>query len=305
MSELNQTLRKVLLVGDVMRDVLVAPEGALRKGSDRKARIEIKPGGSAANQAVWLAANNVPCTLVARVGADDQAELAHQFQRVGVEPQFVADKDRSTGVLVSMISADGERSFYTDRGANEALCLGDMPGDVLKNVSLILLSGYSFFVPGPRALVRELLGLARAQGIGVAIDPASAGFIKDVGVANFLEWTRGASFLFPNAEEAALLSGKDTHLEQLQFLENSYGRVILKCGEEGAKALRVGTVKPEKTIVHIPAQPVDVVDTTGAGDAFVAGFIAKYLRGDDLETCLGNGVAQGAKAVTKLGGRPG
>lgn len=299
MSELNYNPGKILLVGDVMRDVLVAPEGELRKGSDRKARIEIKPGGSAANQAVWLAANSVPCKLVARVGSNDFVDLENQFIRAGVEPQFIADTNRTTGVLVSMISPDGERSFYTDRGANEALCLDDMPKDVLDDVSLILLSGYSFFVPGPRGLVRELMRQARAQNISVAIDPASAGFIKDVGVRNFLEWTRGASFLFPNAEEAALLSGKEIHLEQLHALEENYGRVILKCGAEGVRAQG-----PDDTLLYVPARHVDVVDTTGAGDAFVAGFLAKYLVGADLEPCMQNGVEQGANAVAHLGGQP-
>lgn len=299
MNELNLKSGKVLLVGDVMRDVLVAPEGALRKGSDRKARIEIKPGGSAANQAVWLAANKMSCNLVARVGANDRADLENQFKRAGVEPQFIADTNRSTGVLVSMIAPDGERSFYTDRGANEALCLEDMPEGVLENVSLILLSGYSFFVPGPRALVRELMCQARAQNIPVAIDPASAGFIKDVGVDNFLEWTKGASFLFANAEEAALLSGKKTYGEQLQSLEENYGRVIVKCGAEGVRAR--GT---DGHLIHVPALLVDVVDTTGAGDAFVAGFLAKYITGAGLEICLRNGVDQGARAVTYLGGQP-
>ncbi len=304
MNEQNPKPDRVLLVGDVMRDVLVAPEGALRKGSDRKARIEIKPGGSAANQAVWLAANKLPCKLVARVGADDCVALENQFEKAGVEPQFIADTNRSTGVLVSMISPDGERSFYTDRGANEALCLDDMPKNVLDNVSLLLLSGYSFFVPDPRALVRELMAQALAQDISVAIDPASAGFIKDVGVQNFLAWTKGASFLFPNAEEAALLSGKETPLEQLQVLEENYGRVILKCGAEGVRAQRKNARGPDDTLIHVPARQVDVIDTTGAGDAFVAGFLAEYLSGADLELCLKNGVEQGAKAVTHLGGQP-
>ena len=295
----NTSGPRVLLVGDVMRDVLVAPEGQLREGSDRKARIEIKPGGSAANQAVWLAHAGVPCTLVAKVGLGDRVDLEKQFKGHGVDPSFIADKKRSTGVLVSMIAPDGERSFFTDRGANEELGLKDLPDKILDGISLILLSGYSFFVPGPRSVVLSLIDEAKARGVPVAIDPASAGFIADVGVENFLNWTGGTDILFPNAEEAALLSGQDRPQDQLRLLEKRYGRVVLKCGKDGAKAF-----DEQKCLLHVPAENVEVVDTTGAGDAFVGGFLARHLAGEDLLTCLKNGVGQGAVAVTGLGGQP-
>ncbi len=289
----------VLLVGDVMVDVLVKPEGALRKGSDRRAKIELKPGGSAANQAVWLAANKVNCRLVARVGAADLDNLQTQFLAKGVQPHFIADANRSTGVLVSMISSDGERSFYTDRGANEGLCLDDLAHDLLDDVSSILLSGYSFFVAEPRAVAREIMGRARARNIPVMIDPSSAGFIKDVGVDNFLEWTSGAAVLFPNGEEAELLSGEYQPDRQLAVLGQYYDQVVLTQGADGASAIGA-----DGKLVHVDSLQVEVLDTTGAGDAFVGGFLAAKQMGHPLELCLEKGAAQGARAVGRIGAQP-
>ncbi len=291
--------RRVLVVGDVMRDVLVRPEGPLRRGSDRKADIEIRPGGAGANQAVWLAACGVSPFLVARVGRSDLKDLEAQFCSRGVRPCFAADGNRSSGVLVSMIESDGERSFYTDRGANENLASADLPVGILERVDLVLLSGYSFFAPGPRKLARELMAAAKKSGVPVAIDPASSGFIRDVGVQRFLDWTGGAAFLFPNSDEAGLLSGADTPQEQIRWLGAHYGRVIVKQGSGGASAL-----DEEGVLVHAGARRVRVVDSTGAGDAFVAGFLSGILRGEDLRACLERGNRQGARAVSRMGGQP-
>jgi len=296
-GQLTKTV--VLLVGDVMVDVIVKPEGALRVGSDRKAKIALSPGGSAANQAVWLAANHVSSRLVARVGRADIEGLTKQFIGKGVTPNFIADNERSTGVLVSMVSEGGERSFFTDRGANEALCIEDLSENLLDDVGMILLSGYSFFVAEPRAVALALMARAAEQQIPVLIDPSSAGFIKDVGVENFLSWTTGAAILFPNAEEAALLSGRAGRLEQLETLGQFYGQVVLTEGELGASA-----ISASGDLVHVQAIDSDVVDTTGAGDAFVGGFVSAKISQKSLQECLQSGAKQGAIAVAKIGAQP-
>ena len=131
------------------------------------------------------------------------------------------------------------------------------------------------------------------------IDPSSAGFIKDVGIDNFLTWTRGADVLFPNAEEAALLSGAAKPEIQLEILNRHYGQVVLTQGAEGALA-----IDADGTLVHVGATKAEIVDTTGAGDAFVGGFLAAKLAGKSLKDCLEAGVAQGALAVSNLGAQP-
>jgi sugar/nucleoside kinase (ribokinase family) len=290
---------RVILAGDVMHDVIVRPEGPLRKGSDRSAAINISPGGSASNQAVWLAACGVAPVLIARVGASECEILRKQFAARGVEAYLAADPELPTGVLVSLIDPDGERSFFTDRGANKNLHIDNVPEKVLEKADLLLLSGYSFFADGPRQVALELMAQAKKAGILVAIDPASAGFLADAGLENFISWTSGADILFPNVDEARILSGSDNPEKQIRILGEFYGLVVLTRGSKGACAggKNNGTVSAS-------SPKVTVVDSTGAGDAFAAGFLARYLDGAPLKTCLENGVLTGAQAITQAGGQP-
>ncbi|HHS83072.1 MAG TPA: sugar kinase [Devosia sp.] len=291
--------RFVLLAGDVMQDVIVRPQGALRRGSDRAARISLVPGGSAANQSVWFGAAGVPVRLVARVGAGDVAALSRRFSLQGVRAMLAADPVRDTGMLVSLISPDGERSFFTDRGANENLGVADIPAGALSGCGLLVLSGYSFFLPGPRAVAHHLMDQARQAGVPVAIDPASSGFIRDAGVARFLNWIEGARYLFPNQQEAAVLTGEADAEAQAVRLTERFAHVVVTLGADGAIAACRGG-----GIGRVSARPVKVVDTTGAGDAFMAGFLSARLGGKSMKDCLEAGVELAARAVGRLGGQP-
>ena len=140
-----------------MTDVIVRPEGPLARGSDRRASITVQPGGSAANQAAWLASFDASVDFVARVGAADVESETARFKAIGVAPHLVGDFNRETGRLIALIDANGERSFLTDRGANEALEAGDIPDALIEGAALIHLSGYSFFAPSPRAAVLDVM----------------------------------------------------------------------------------------------------------------------------------------------------
>lgn len=290
---------EVLVVGDVMRDIIVKPHGQPNPGSDTPATIRTLPGGSGANQAAWLGALDVPVRLLARVGAADNKEQTRLFQKAGVTPILIADPQLPTGQLVTMIDPAGERSFFTDRGANVELSVADCPPDILQNVGLLHLSGYAFFSPKPRTTAQHLMKLAMAQNIPISVDPASTGFLQSVGPATFLQWTSGADFCFPNAPESALLSGSTGVDSQIASLGAHYELVVLKTGPSGAVA---GNRKG--IVAKCTPPPVTPVDTTGAGDAFFAGFTAAILNGAGLDRCLQRGCAAGADAVTRFGGRP-
>src|SRR5271168_341408 len=109
----DPAVSRVLLIGDVMTDVIVRPEGPLAKGSDRRASISFRPGGSAANQAAWLASFGAAVDFVARVGAADVESEAAQLATIGVTPHLVGDPSHETGRLIALIDPDGERSFLT------------------------------------------------------------------------------------------------------------------------------------------------------------------------------------------------
>ena len=287
---------RILVIGDVMTDVIVRPEGPLARGSDRLASITVQPGGSAANQAAWLASFGVKVDFVARVGLADVESETSRFKAIGVTPHLAGDRTHETGRLIALIGPDGERSFLTDRGANEALAARDITDALIERAELILLSGYSFFGPSPRAAVLDVMRRAGDKPIGV--DPASAEFLREVGADNFLGWTRGAAILFPNEEEAAILAGSDHPETQCAHLAARYPLVVVKRGAAGAEA-----AAGEKRW-RVDAPKIEAVDTTGAGDAFVACFLAARLHGADIPIALERAVAAGAAASASVGGQP-
>jgi sugar/nucleoside kinase (ribokinase family) len=292
--------KRILVVGDVMTDIIVMPEGPLVRGSDRRARITSKPGGSGANQAVWLGSMGGKVSFVARVGAADKPHLEAYFKGFYVDPVLIADARAHSGVLVTIVDPDGERSFLTDRGANLALSPSDMPVWLLDETSLVLLSGYSYFAEVPRSAVMWLTVEARERGIGFAVDAASVGFIDEVGAGNFLAWISGASVLFVNRDEARALSGTSELEAQMRTLGKSCERVVIKLGANGAALGNAHGI-----VLKLPAPTVEVVDTTGAGDAFAAAFLIADLQGQPSEACLAAGIAAGSAAVKRIGGQPG
>ena len=287
---------RILVIGDVMTDVVVRPEGPLARGSDRRAAITFQPGGSAANQAAWLASFGVSVDFVARVGAADLESEKARFKATGATPHLVGDPIHETGRLIALIDPDGERSFLTDRGANEKLEAGDIPDALVQGAALIHLSGYSFFAPSPRAAVLDVM--RRAGDKPISVDPASAEFLREVGADNFLAWTQGAAILFPNAEEAAILAGSDDPETQCVRLAARYPLVVIKRGAAGAEA----AARAERWRVNAPK--IEAIDTTGAGDAFVAAFLSARLSGAAIQPALERATEAGAAASASVGGRP-
>lgn len=290
---------RVLVVGDVMTDVIVVPEGSLVRGSDRRARIRQLPGGSGANQAVWLASFGVDVRFIARVGASDLAAQEAYYRSRGVTPLLAGDPAIPSGVLATIVDPDGERSFLTDRGANLNLCLADVPAKVLDDTDYLLISGYSFYAPNPREVALRLLDEARERKIRVIIDPASEGFLREAGIGNFVGWTEGAYMMFANYDEAFALSGVPDLNEQVRNLGAHYHRVVVKRGAMGAALGDAGGIR-----LTASAPQVEVVDTTGGGDAFIAAFVANEIAGKSEQDCLTAGVEAGTRAVQQLGGQP-
>ena len=291
---------RILVVGDVMTDVIVVPEGPIVKGSDRRATVRSRPGGSGANQAVWLGAMGADVVFAARVGQTDRAMYENYFRGLGVVAVLAGDREQPSGVLVTIVDPDGERSFLTDRGANLNLSPDDLPPGLLDDVGMVMVSGYSFFAPGPRAAVQGLFAAAKARGIAVAVDPASVGFLVEVGASQFLDWTSGADWIFANESEAEALTGVVGYEAQMRALGARFSNVVIKRGRLGAALGGRDGVR-----LLLPAPEVTVVDSTGAGDAFAAGFIAAHLAGDDDATALAKGIGAGARAVQSIGGQPG
>ncbi|WP_421950627.1 carbohydrate kinase family protein [Pelagibacterium sp.] len=290
---------RILVVGDVITDILVVPQGPVARGTDTAATIRQMPGGSGANQAVWLAAMGADAHFAARVGAADVVRLSRHFEGQGVAAHLGGDENNPTGTLICLVDSDGERSFLTDRGANAHLGETDLPFELLDGMDRLHISGYALFEPKPRAAVMALCARARARNIPVSIDPASTGFLAAAGYDSFLGWAADAEIIFPNADEAELLTGQTDPDRQIAALLETFPRVVLKRGKLGAVYAERGR-EPHA----VAADAVEVVDTTGAGDAFLAGFLAAEMRGESPVSALGAAIAAGARAVTRLGAQP-
>lgn len=288
------------MIGDVMLDIIAAPKRAIELATDTAAEITLLPGGSGANQAAWLAHFGNAVRFAGRVGEDDEASHAAALRAHGVEPILARDPVARTGVLVTLIGAAGERSFLTDRGANARLSRADLADALLDGVDHVHVSGYALFSPGPRAAVREFLGVAAARDIPFSVDAGSAGFLRDVGPAAFLEWTGGAALCFVNAAEAEILADSSEQTEQRERLGARYETVIVTRGASGAWAV----TSYGKACRTAAAPRVEAIDTSGAGDAFLAAFLGARLRGRPIDQCLEAGVRAGSSAVIHFGGRP-
>lgn len=188
--------------------------------------------------------------------------------------------------------------MITDRGAGEALAPDDLPETLFAGGHLHL-SGYTFSGGSRRATALMALRLARAARMTVSVDPSSAPLLGSVGPDRFLGWTGGADLLFPNLTEGETLTGERDPDRILEKLLPYYPAVVLKLGPDGAVyADTAGTRLRE------PAVPVNVEDTTGAGDAFSAGFLAAWLGGGSPAEALRRGAGLAGRAVGRVGARP-
>ena len=298
-----------MVIGDVINDVLVRPTEAITPDSDTAAVIRACPGGSAANQAAWLAYLGAETVFAGRAGARDADYHRRELARAGVRAHLAADRDAGTGSIVIMLARDGERTMFTDRGANLRLRRGDLPDDLLDGAAALHLTGYTFCEPPLLELAIGLLAQARSRQLAVTIDPGSAAFLARMPAGEFLRWTQGAAVCFPNRAEAAVLTGERDPITMATRLTRHYGVVVLKLGGDGC-VLAV----PGQAPVRIPAHPARATDTTGAGDAFCGAFLSRWLSGDpnpatpasapDLAAAAEFAVRIAAAVVTRFGARP-
>jgi sugar/nucleoside kinase (ribokinase family) len=292
-------MNRLLVIGDVVTDVLVLHSGPVAAGTDTPADIVVRPGGSAANTAAWAASLGAPVTLLARVGADTGDWHRAQLTTAGVTPALSVDPDRPTAVIVVMVDDAGERTMLTNRGAGELLGPGDWDDVLLEGVGHLHLSGYLLFAPQGRELADLATARARGRGLTVSVDPASTGFLRTFGAADFVAATAGADVILPNQSEAALLTGESDPGTAAAKLSQSYGVAVVKLGEDGAVAARDGLITAQ-----VGGRSVTAIDSTGAGDAFAAGFLVAHLAGADDDAALRAGCEAGSSAVTRVSGRP-
>ncbi|MCX4962087.1 carbohydrate kinase family protein [Streptomyces virginiae] len=293
----------LLVVGDVVTDVVAIHPEPLTPATDTAARIRTLPGGAGANAACWAArTGTAEVRLLARVGAESARWHERALVDAGVRPRLVIDAREPTGTVVALVGKDAERTFLTDSGASLRLCPADWTPSLLDGAAHLHLSGYLFFADSSRELAMVALRAARTRGVSVSVDPASAGFLAGLGPQRFLDAVAGVDVLLPNEDEARLLAGLPEPTEVARAaaeLSRRVPLVVVTRGAAGALIAERGRITAE-----IEAEPVEAVDSTGAGDAFTGGFLAARLEGADPAEAARAGCRAAALAVTRQGGRP-
>jgi sugar/nucleoside kinase (ribokinase family) len=295
-------MTRVVVIGDLMTDAVARAAYPLAKGSDTPASVTMHGGGSGANVASWLAVEGIEVAFAGRRGSDIAGRNRDmELMGYGVDARLVMDPERPTGTCVVLVTHKGDRTMLSDPGASAALLPEDIPPDLFSAGSHLHLSGYTLLNEGSRQAARHTLHMARQTNMSISIDCGSSSPLKRVGAEPFLEWTQGARLMFLNTDQAEVLTGREEPEQAAKVLTAWYPQVVIKMGAEGALWYMNGRPDP----IVVPAEPVEkIVDGTGAGDAFVAGFLPTWLDGKPPGEALAAGCHLAAQAMKHIGARP-
>lgn len=293
------------VIGDLVEDVVVWLPTALSYGTDTPSRIVRTRGGSASNVAVFAATVNSDSDtkfrsrLIAQVGNDALGDqLVASLEASNVEPCVV--RSGRTGSIVVVVSPDGERTMLTDRAA--ATELKQAPKNWHDRVSVLHVPAYSLFSEPLSAAARECIAIAHDKRITVSIDASSSSLIKSFGVTKFrnLVAELNPKVFFCNTDESEVLSLETQPLE--------LDIVVIKAGATPTTLIYKGAQ------LSVAVDPVgEVTDSTGAGDAFAAGFLTRFeqthiyvspSKQSDLETlreCVLSGHQLAARVLRSAG----
>jgi sugar/nucleoside kinase (ribokinase family) len=266
-----------VVLGDLLLDVVARADAVLRPGSDVAGTVRFRVGGSAANVACSFARLGERATLVCAVGRDDLGKrLVGAVRAEGVDVRAVRVA-AATGRLLALVGADGERTFVTERGAADGIGAADLRPGWFRGAGALHVPTYGLVQPGPYGAARRAAVLAHAGAAKVSVDLASWGPLADLGVATATERIAALApdLLFANRDEAAVLTGRRGRWSPLLDLA---AVVVVKEGAAGCEVLwRSGA---ERDRLGVATTPLSAPDTTGAGDAFAAGFLRTLLTTD-------------------------
>ena len=259
-------------------------------------------GGSAANTLAGLAALGSRCAFIGQVADDQLGEVfAHDIQAGGISFATPARAgDPPTARCLIFVTPDGQRTMNTYLGASQFLPAAALDEAAIANAEVLYLEGYLWDPAEPRAAMRRAIAAARGAGRKVAFTLSDA-FVIDRHGDDFRAMIAAGEIdiLFANHIELAALTGFPDFLDGIAALQAKVPLLVVTRGEAGAVAASGGK------LFEVPAEPVaKVVDTTGAGDLFAAGFLHGHVAGWPVEDCLTLGAICAAEVISHYGARP-
>lgn len=249
----------------------------------------LTPGGGALITAAHLAGLGRPSAMAARIGTDHLSQaLLEQVEPLGIDLQFLEHHD-TAGPQVTVVMVDRDDRAFLSRRAGHARPATFEAALAWSEASHLHIAEYATLHE-----MQDAVSAAKASGLTVSLDPSwDSTLIRDPA---FFERAAGVDIFLPNLEEAEALTGKKDPAAALATLAIHFPVVALKMGADGAMLASGGTV------IHRPTERVVVVDTTGAGDAFNAGFIHAWLAGASPEDTLAAALSAGTLSVQAAGG---
>ena len=259
-------------------------------------------GGSAANSMAGLAGLGLDVAFIGQVADDQLGEIfAHDMTSLGVRFQTAPLSDGPpTGRCLILVTPDAQRTMNTSPGASHELTPQALDEPLISSAAITFLEGYLWGPERPRAAMLRAAEIAHAVGRTVAFTLSESLCIagRREGVRAMID-AGTIDILFGNEDEIRHLTGRADLAACIAELESSVKTLVVTKGADGALAVEDGRR------VEIAAAPVaKIVDTTGAGDLFAAGFLAARCRGRDLEACLQTGAACAAEVISHFGARP-
>jgi len=257
-----------------MLDVVLAPVLPLESGTDVPGHVSLVQGGSAANTARWLGRLGARSTLIAAVGRDAVGRaLVDAIRADGVQPRVSRVAGARTGRIGVFVAPGGERSFVADRGAADLLAPDDLRAAWFERADAVHLPVYSLLGEPLGLAGRRAVDLARGAGASVSVDLASIGPLLGGGrrAARALIADLAPDLLFATAGEAEAFLGT----RAVDGLLDVAATAVVKRGSKGATVLtRLG---PRRARFEVATEHLEVTDSTGAGDAFDAGFLVGWF----------------------------
>ena len=319
---MTDTRLDVLAIGDAVVDVIARAddgflvEEKLVKGSmqvldaegmtrlySRMSQARETSGGSAANTVAGVAALGGRAGFVGQVAADQLGEIfTHDIRALGVEFRTPPKKDGlPTGRCLILVTPDAQRTMNTFRGAAHELSLDVLDRDQIEGAAILYLEAYLWRSEGPRAAMREAMRIAHEAGRKVAFTLSDIACIGPhrAEIVELLD-SGAIDLLFANEAEIRSLAETEDRDAAIRAIEGKVRVLVVTCGDDGAMAVEGG----RRVEVPVAKIGTGLVDTTGAGDLFAAGFLVGQAEGRSLEESLRIGSIAAAEIISHFGARP-
>jgi len=247
-------------------------------------KLHISLGGSAANFTVEVSRLGLNAGIMARIGKDQYGEyILSEFKQENINTDRLVPIDEKTGMAFIAVEPEGERSIYTFMGANSKFKLENEDIAHIKRSEILHITG----------MYIEVVEEASRYANILSFNPGA--LLSSYGLDNLEKILKRTDILFLNQKEITILTGMEHHAGALELVETGVTLVVVTMGNKGA------CVYNTSGQIHYPANKLNVLDTTGAGDSFAAGFIAAFHQKKSLNDCLKSGNESAANCVSKIG----